>query len=45
MAARQVLEFAAPAGQSTGYQMLLGRDVICQGALTMSFDGHFTFAL
>jgi hypothetical protein len=39
----QVLEFT-PAGGSP-FQMLVGRDVICQGALTISFDGHFTFCL
>ncbi len=24
---------------------IIGRDTICKGALTMSFDGHFTFSL
>ena len=27
------------------FQMLLGRDILCQGVFTMSFDGHFTFSL
>lgn len=27
------------------FQVLLGRDVICKGSLTLSFDGHFTFCL
>jgi hypothetical protein len=27
------------------FQVLLGRDVICKGTLTLSFDGHFTFCL
>lgn len=39
----QVMEFVQ-AG-SGPYQMLLGRDVICQGVLTLGFDGHFSFSL
>jgi hypothetical protein len=39
----QVLEFQLAAGSP--YDMLLGRDLICQGALTVSFDGHWTFAI
>ena len=39
----QVMEFA-PGGGSP-FQMLVGRDIICQGVLTISFDGHFTFCL
>jgi len=39
----QVMEFDAD--QNTPFQILIGRDIICQGALTMSFDGHFTFSL
>ena len=39
----QLMEFtphpAAP------FQILVGRDIICQGLLTISFDGHFTFCL
>jgi gag-polyprotein putative aspartyl protease len=27
------------------FQMLLGRDILCQGVFTMSLDGHFTFSL
>jgi len=27
------------------FQMLLGRDILCQGVFTMSVDGHFTFSL
>ncbi len=27
------------------FQMLIGRDVICMGALTISHDGHYTFCL
>lgn len=27
-----------------GFEVLLGRDIICKGVLTMSFDGHFVFA-
>jgi hypothetical protein len=39
----QVMEFAPPAGSP--FQILLGRDVICGGVLTISFDGHFSFSL
>jgi hypothetical protein len=39
----QVMEFAPPAGGP--FQILLGRDVICGGVLTISFDGHFSFSL
>lgn len=39
----QVLEFSADG--SSPFQMLLGRDVLCQGIFTLSFDGHFTFSL
>jgi predicted aspartyl protease len=39
----QVMEFS-PTG-SSAFQMLVGRDIICQGLLTMSFDGHFSFAM
>ncbi len=42
-AGMQVMEFACPTGSP--YQMLLGRDVICTGLFTISFDGHFTFCL
>ena len=40
---KQVMEFA-PAGGSP-FQILLGRDILCQGTFTLSFDGHFTFSL
>jgi len=39
----QVMEFS-PTGGSP-FQMLIGRDIICRGILTLSFDGHFTFAI
>jgi hypothetical protein len=39
----QVLEFQPATGSP--YEMLLGHDLICQGALTVSFDGHWTFSL
>ena len=39
----QVMEFAAPQGNP--FQILLGRDIICTGVLTLSFDGHFSFSL
>jgi hypothetical protein len=38
----QVMEFVAG---NAPFQMLLGRDVICKGSLTLTFDGHFTFCL
>jgi len=37
------LEFTPPAAGP--YQLLLGRDVICQGILTISLDGHFSFSI
>jgi hypothetical protein len=40
---QQVMEFAAPT--ASPYQVLIGRDIICRGALSISFDGHFTFSL
>ena len=43
LAATQVLEFA-PHGPGP-FQILVGRDIICQGTLHISFDGHFTFCL
>jgi hypothetical protein len=39
----QVIEFSAESGSRI--QMLLGMDIIRQGVLTMSFDGHFTFCI
>jgi hypothetical protein len=39
----QVMEFV-PEG-SAPFQMLLGRDIICRGTLSLSFDGHFTFSI
>ena len=39
----QLMEFTPHPGAP--YQILLGRDIICQGVLTLSFDGHFTFCL
>jgi Aspartyl protease len=41
--ATQVMEFNA--GGNAAFQILLGRDIICRGTLTLSFDGHFTFSL
>ena len=32
-------------GSNSFYEGLIGRDVICLGVLTLSFDGHLTFAL
>jgi hypothetical protein len=39
----QVMEFL-PEGNSP-FQILVGRDIICRGVLTISFDGHFTFSV
>lgn len=39
----QVMEFSP--GDGLPFQILVGRDIICQGALSLSFDGHFTFCL
>lgn len=39
----QVYEFAS-AGTNP-FQVLLGRDIICQGTLNLSFDRHFVFCL
>lgn len=38
-----VLEFVPML--NSPFQILIGRDVICRGSLTVSFDGHFTFCL
>jgi hypothetical protein len=43
LSSTQVMEFA-PAGGSP-FQILVGRDVICQGILTLSFDGRYTFSI
>jgi hypothetical protein len=42
LAGMQVLEFAHAGAP---FQILLGRDIICRGTLTLSFDGHFTFSI
>ena len=39
----QVMEFGPPGGSP--FQILLGRDILCRGTFTLSFDGHFTFSL
>src|SRR6266542_1862626 len=39
----QLMEFTPHA--STPFQILLGRDILCEGSLTMRFDGHFTLCL
>jgi hypothetical protein len=43
LSSAQVMEFSPTGGSA--FQMLIGRDIICRGILTMSFDGHFSFAL
>ena len=39
----QVLQFEQE--HTAAYQVLLGRDILCQGAFSMSFDGHWIFSL
>ena len=39
----RVTQFEIDAGAP--FQILLGRDVLCRGALTISHDGHYTFCL
>ena len=39
----EIMEFNA--SKDGPFQILLGRDVLCSGILTMSFDGHFTFSI
>ena len=38
-----VTEFTS--NSTTAYDMLVGRDIICQGVLTMDFSGHFSFSI
>lgn len=38
-----LLESAAMPGSA--FEILLGRDILCQGLLAMSPDGHFTFGI
>jgi hypothetical protein len=38
-----VWEFTPP--PNGPYQMLLGRDILCRGILTISVDGHFSFSI
>lgn len=40
----QLLEFGQ-AGGAAAFQMLLGRDILCRGVFTLSFDGHFSLSL
>ena len=30
---------------SLAYDVLIGRDIICRGVLTMDFSGHFSFSI
>jgi hypothetical protein len=30
---------------NAGHQVLLGRDILCQGAFTLHSDGHFSFSI
>ncbi|RJR47235.1 MAG: hypothetical protein C4567_01330 [Deltaproteobacteria bacterium] len=43
MKAIQVMEFLAI--NNAPFQILVGRDIICKGVITISFDGHFSFCL
>lgn len=36
-------EYAPP--PNCGHQILLGRDILCQGAFTLHRDGHFSFSI
>ena len=53
MGPMQLMEFtpagAPQAGEaanpSSPFEILLGRDLLCRGAFTLSFDGHFTLSL
>jgi hypothetical protein len=36
-------EFVPPPG--TAFDILLGRDILCRGVFSMSFDGHGVFSL
>ncbi len=40
---KEVMEFVQE--DKDDFQILLGRDIICRGVFTISFDGHFTFSL
>ena len=40
-----VIEFPSATAPGGPYQALLGRDIICDGNFTLSFDGHFTFSI
>ena len=42
VAGMEVCEFDPGKGS---FQVLIGRDVICQGVLTMDFSGRFTFSI
>jgi len=42
VSATQVLEFM---DGNAPFKILLGRDIICKGTLSISFDGHFSFSL
>ena len=39
----EIMEFNPLDGSP--FQLLIGRDIICRGLFTMSFDGHFSFSL
>jgi len=39
----QVMDFVGDG--ASPFQILVGRDLLCRGTFTLSFDGHFTFSL
>jgi predicted aspartyl protease len=41
--ATQVMEFSP--GGNPAFEILVGRDIICKGTLSLSFDGHFSLSL
>ena len=44
----QVTEFSgsnSTKDSDSTFDILLGRDILCKGVFTLSFDGHFTFSL
>ena len=39
-----MLVFEYTPAPNCGHQVLMGRDIICQGAFTLHWDGHFSFS-
>jgi len=40
-----LLVFEYNPAPNCGHQILLGRDILCQGAFTLHNDGHFSFSI